>query len=161
MRAYKSKYKYKDVQVLASVKPGEYINLNQFQLGAKAKTIVLPFTDKYLMALHNDAGDRIVSEVTLEELAILVNCANPQFLRHVRNYLDENEANDLLALLLAKKLENNASRGFVELIDTQENFLVYQFTRSTIQNGARVSKVLLTKGFVADEEDMEEKTQED
>jgi len=141
MNELENKYNFVDIYIFGRVDNG-YISLSDWHMSEEHSCVMKFDSDsKYLIGFNMfRKREYYIAEISLEELMILAGITTTtNFVKQFRNGVEEDNANDLMAIMCSQKILNY---GFGKCVKTDSGM---EFKRRQLINGKREYVVVLKK----------------
>lgn len=147
----KPNYKFVDFSILRKTSDGRYVDVTDFSFSDIEDTVIQTFNTNapYILCMYVFAvQEQYFCEVTVPELCNLAGIKpDGEFVKHLRNSIDEVVADEILAQLCANKIVNYLYGKAVK----KENSTEYEFFRQSYNNSAATARncpCVLRKTFI-------------
>ncbi len=142
----KSVYNFVDISVMQRVGINEYVNLTECALVEKNQSVIIHSDYPLLLTFCAFAKQGLyIAPVTLKELLTLANIRNDNFIKQLYTGVDKSDAEQIIAILCAKKILSYDYGKAMSKSNTDE--ITYEFKRQRFVEGKRIYPVVLTKTF--------------
>lgn len=139
-----NKMNWVDISILKKVNENEYVNLTDYSFVNKNIKICFKsgIEGDFIIAMNVWQNDVITANVDVQEMLALADIHNDRFAKQVSTGLDKEEAETLLATILAKKI---IDYPYGKIKDNGNGEIAFQ--RQKFQDGKRIYPTVLTKQF--------------
>lgn len=139
----KNNYNFSDIYIFGKTLEG-YISLSDYELSYNC-CIQFRCSSRFLIGLPSVNGGYYISDITLDEIITLAGLkVNTSFIKQIRYGVDAEAADEMIAIVCAKKILNTT---FGKVYRSDDNAISYSFRRRTSDGAKRIYATFFTKSF--------------